>query len=260
MLSTALCVEYFVYVPHSRVAKNVYNFLLILWLFFVFFFLSLRCCCFFVTYINQFYRIIYYLCMENFFSVHSYTHSINVKCCSKCYECMSSTRSNHPISFPKRYNGIYIEYCDIIFFLSCFSFLFIALVRFQTHYFWNVIRYSGDYTDTGQMKSGQNNNGYIPNAVDYSPSPQSQTLLLRNGGNTSSSTDTSYYPNGQVPSVNSTLTRNNNRVAIDPRQDNGLPNVHGSFNSLQNSLLSEYECVGLSISYVLGQYITTRRV
>ena len=100
-------------------------------------------------------------------------------------------------------------------------------------------RYSGDYTDTGQLKAGQNNNGYVPNVIDYSP--PSQQLLLRNGSSSNTaSTDTSYYPNGQIPSVNSTLTRNN-RTIVDPRQDNGLPNVHGSFNSLQNGLISEYQ-------------------
>lgn len=91
------------------------------------------------------------------------------------------------------------------------------------------------------MKTGQNNNGYVPNVIDYSPSPPSQTLLLRNGSGNTTSTETSYYPNGQVPSVNSTLTRTNNRTTVDPRQDNGLPNVHGSFNSLQNSLLSKWK-------------------
>lgn len=88
------------------------------------------------------------------------------------------------------------------------------------------------------MKSGQNNNGYVANAADYSP-PSQTTLLLRNGSSNTSS-DTTYYPNGQVPSVNSTLTRNSRSTTVDSRQDVGLPNVHGSFNSLQNSILSEY--------------------
>lgn len=98
-------------------------------------------------------------------------------------------------------------------------------------------RYSTDYTDSCTMKTGQNNNGYVANAADYSP-PSQSTLLLRNGSSNTSS-DTTYYPNGQVPSVNSTLTRNSRTTAIDTRQDIGLPNVHGSFNSLQNSILSE---------------------
>lgn len=90
------------------------------------------------------------------------------------------------------------------------------------------------------MKSGQSNNGYIPNVTDYSPSQT--TLLLRNGSSmtNATSTDASYYPNGQIPSVNSTLTRNTRTTQlVDPRQDNGLPNVHGSFNSLQNGLISK---------------------
>lgn len=99
-------------------------------------------------------------------------------------------------------------------------------------------RYSTDYTDSCTIKTGQNNNGYVANAADYSP-PSQSTLLLRNGSSNTSS-DTTYYPNGQVPSVNSTLTRNSRSTAIDTRQDIGLPNVHGSFNSLQNSILSEY--------------------
>lgn len=104
-----------------------------------------------------------------------------------------------------------------------------------------IHRYSGDYTDTGQLKSGQHNNGYVPNIIDYSPSQA--TLLLRNGSSTTNttSTDACYYPNGQIPSVNSTLTRSTRTTTmVDPRQDNGLPNVHGSFNSLQNGLISEY--------------------
>lgn len=101
-----------------------------------------------------------------------------------------------------------------------------------------VHRYSGDFTDTGQAKIGKNNNGYVANAADYSP-PSQSTLLLRNGSSNTSS-DTTYYPNGQAPSVNSTLTRNSRSTAVDSRQDVGLPNVHGSFNSLQNSILSEY--------------------
>lgn len=102
-------------------------------------------------------------------------------------------------------------------------------------------KYSSDFTDTGQTKNGQNNNGYVPNITDYSPSNQT-ALMLRSGANSSSSTtETSYHPNGQVPSVNSTLTRNSGRSSgIDTRQDNGLPNVHGSFNSLQNTLISKF--------------------
>lgn len=108
-------------------------------------------------------------------------------------------------------------------------------------------RYSGDFTDTGQLKSGQNNNGYVSNAADYSP-PSQTTLLLRNGSSNTSS-DTTYYPNGQVPSVNSTLTRNSRSTTVDSRQDVGLPNVHGSFNSLQNSILSEYTIHPLSYTW-----------
>lgn len=109
---------------------------------------------------------------------------------------------------------------------------------FSPFFLFNWFRYSGDFTDTGQIKAGQNNNGYIPNVTDYSP-PSQSTLLLRNGSSNTSS-DTTYYPNGQIPSVNSTLTRNSRTKAVDTRQDNGLPNVHGSFNSLQNSLISKY--------------------
>lgn len=100
-------------------------------------------------------------------------------------------------------------------------------------------RYSGDFTDSGQSKNaiGQNNNGYVPNLTDYSP--QSHTTLLLRNGNIS---ETNFHPNGQVPSVNSTLSRTtagSRTTNVDSRQDNGLPNVHGSFNSLQNSLISE---------------------
>lgn len=104
-------------------------------------------------------------------------------------------------------------------------------------------RYSGDFTDSGQSKSaiGQNNNGYVPNITDYSP--QSHTALLLRNGNSNIS-ETNFHPNGQVPSVNSTLSRNtagSRTTNVDSRQDNGLPNVHGSFNSLQNSLISEWQ-------------------
>lgn len=109
--------------------------------------------------------------------------------------------------------------------------MFICLTTFCS------LSYSGDFNDMGQMKTGQNNNGYVANAADYSP-PSQSTLLLRNGSSNTSS-DTTYYPNGQVPSVNSTLTRNSRSTTVDSRQDIGLPNVHGSFNSLQNSLLSK---------------------
>lgn len=95
------------------------------------------------------------------------------------------------------------------------------------------------------MKTGQNNNGYVANAADYSP-PSQSTLLLRNGSSNTSS-DTTYYPNGQVPSVNSTLTRNSRSTTVDSRQDIGLPNVHGSFNSLQNSILSK--CASSAATY-----------
>lgn len=88
------------------------------------------------------------------------------------------------------------------------------------------------------MKSGQSNNGYLPNITDYSPSQA--TLLSRNGkASTNTSVDASYYPNSQISSVNSTLVRNRTTKLVDSRQDNGLPNVHGSFNSLQNGLISE---------------------
>lgn len=112
-------------------------------------------------------------------------------------------------------------------------------------------RYSGDYTDTLghlQPKSGQNNNGYVPYvdyARDYSPPPAHNLATIRNGGvggggshsntlNTSSS-----HMNGQISGGNMSLTRN-------LRQDNGLPNVQGSLNSLQNGLLGK--CIFLVIS------------
>lgn len=118
-------------------------------------------------------------------------------------------------------------------------------------------RYSTDYTDSCTIKTGQNNNGYVANAADYSP-PSQSTLLLRNGSSNTSS-DTTYYPNGQVPSVNSTLTRNSRTTThVDTRQDIGLPNVHGSFNSLQNSILSEYIVhsthFAFKITWALSQY------
>lgn len=109
-----------------------------------------------------------------------------------------------------------------------------------------IFSYSGDFNDTGQMKTGQNNNGYVANAADYSPPTQS-TFLLRNGNNSNTSSDTTYYPNGQVPSVNSTLTRNSRSTTVDSRQDIGLPNVHGSFNSLQNSIISK--CASRPFNY-----------
>lgn len=52
-----------------------------------------------------------------------------------------------------------------------------------------------------------------------------------------------------MPSVNSTLTRNSRSTTVDSRQDVGLPNVHGSFNSLQNSILSEYTIHPLSYQF-----------
>lgn len=58
--------------------------------------------------------------------------------------------------------------------------------------------------------------------------------MRSNGGNQINATTTM---NGQIPSGNSSLTRN--RVN-DIRQDNGLPNIQGSMNSLQNGLLGKY--------------------
>lgn len=84
------------------------------------------------------------------------------------------------------------------------------------------------------MKSGQNNNGYVPYvdyARDYSPPPQ--TLSLRSNGSQMTATTTM---NGQIPTGNLSLTRN--RVN-DIRQENGLPNIQGSVNSLQNGLLGK---------------------
>lgn len=84
-----------------------------------------------------------------------------------------------------------------------------------------------------QLKSGQNNNGYVPYvdyARDYSPPPQTLSLQMRSNGSQINAI------NGQIPSVNSSLTRN--RVN-DIRQDNGLPSMQGSMNSLPSGLLGE---------------------
>lgn len=43
--------------------------------------------------------------------------------------------------------------------------------------------------------------------------------------------------NGQIPSGNLSLTSNR----LDLRQDNGLPNIQGSLNSLQNGLLGMFK-------------------
>lgn len=100
-----------------------------------------------------------------------------------------------------------------------------------------VYRFSGDYTDSAtiQLKSGQNNNGYVPYsyALDYSPSPHTHTLPNRNGNSNNNVTSTM---NGHIPSGNLSLTRNR----PDLRQDNGLPNVQGSLNSLPNGLIGKF--------------------
>lgn len=122
-------------------------------------------------------------------------------------------------------------------------------------------RYSGDYTDAAlghlQVKSGQNNNGYVPYvdyARDYSPPPsQLQSQRNYNCNTTSSSNSysthlslttsnnalTSQSPhqqlNGQLPGGNLSLTRNRPEL----RQDNGLPSIQNSMNSIPNVLLGE---------------------
>lgn len=109
-------------------------------------------------------------------------------------------------------------------------------------------------TTTASSTHGQqqNNNGYIPYAEyirDYSPPPPQNLNTLRNlnnnysgssinNSNTNSNatlTISTSHMNGQIPSGNLSLTRNRN----DLRQDNGLPNVQSSMNSLQSGLLGK---------------------
>ncbi|XP_055682496.1 irregular chiasm C-roughest protein-like [Lutzomyia longipalpis] len=98
----------------------------------------------------------------------------------------------------------------------------------------NDYRYSGDYTDPlghlQQLKSGQNNNGYVPYvdyARDYSPPPQTLTAMR-----TSSAT-----MNGQLP-TGGNFSLNRHRTT-ELRQDNGLPSVQNSLNSLPNGFLGQ---------------------
>lgn len=123
--------------------------------------------------------------------------------------------------------------------------------------------YSGDYTDALghlQIKSGQNNNGYVPYvdySRDYSPPPSqlqrnyntmnstgnysTQLGLANNTTITMSSPPTSQSSqqlqlNGQLPGGNLSLTRNRQQ---ELRQDNGLPSIQSSMNSLPNVLLGK---------------------
>lgn len=118
-------------------------------------------------------------------------------------------------------------------------------------------------------KSGQNNNGYVPYvdyARDYSPPPSqlqrnfNNTLTTSGSGNsysthlslaTSNNALTSqsvaaaqaaaaaaavtHQLNGQLPGGNLSLTRNRPEL----RQDNGLPSIQNSMNSIPNVLLGE---------------------
>lgn len=54
--------------------------------------------------------------------------------------------------------------------------------------------------------------------------------------------------NGQIPTGNLSLTRN--RTA-ELRQDNGLPNIQGSLNSLQNGLLGLLICFVFFLKFYL---------
>lgn len=98
-----------------------------------------------------------------------------------------------------------------------------------------IYRYSGDYTDPlghlQQLKSGQNNNGYVPYvdyARDYSPPPQTLTAIRTS----------SAAMNGQLP-TGGNFSLNRHRTT-ELRQDNGLPSVQNSLNSLPNGFLGEY--------------------
>ncbi|XP_063704901.1 irregular chiasm C-roughest protein [Culicoides brevitarsis] len=123
-------------------------------------------------------------------------------------------------------------------------------------------RYSGDYTDALghlQLKSGQNNNGYVP-YVDYSRDYSPPPSQLQRNYNTLSSTGTyvtgavtspptsqsSQQLNGQLPGGNLSLTRNRQQ---ELRQDNGLPSIQSSMNSLPNVLLGHQALLqnGLSL-------------
>lgn len=91
------------------------------------------------------------------------------------------------------------------------------------------------------MKSGQNNNGYVPYvdyARDYSPPPHSLATLRATNNHNSNGlmniTPTTNM-NGQIPSGN--LSLNRNRTTEILMQDNGLPSIQSSMNSLQNGLL-----------------------
>lgn len=125
-----------------------------------------------------------------------------------------------------------------------------------------ICRYSGDYTDALghlQIKSGQNNNGYVPYvdySRDYSPPPsqlQRNYNTLNSTGNygtqlglgnnmaavTSPPTSQSSQQlqmNGQLPGGNLSLTRQRQH---ELRQDNGLPSIQSSMNSLPNVLLGK---------------------
>lgn len=132
--------------------------------------------------------------------------------------------------------------------------------------FYHILdRYSGDYTDALghlQIKSGQNNNGYVPYVDytrDYSPPPSqlqrnyntinstgNYSTQLGLANNTTVTTTMSSPPtsqssqqlqlNGQLPGGNLSLTRNRQQ---ELRQDNGLPSIQSSMNSLPNVLLGK---------------------
>lgn len=97
------------------------------------------------------------------------------------------------------------------------------------------------------MKSGQNNNGYVPYvdyARDYSPPPHSLATLRATNNHNSNGlmniTPTTNM-NGQIPSGN--LSLNRNRTTEILMQDNGLPSIQSSMNSLQNGLLGMFFCL-----------------
>lgn len=112
------------------------------------------------------------------------------------------------------------------------------------------------------MKSGQNNNGYVPYVDytrDYSPPPSQlqrnyNTLGSTGGGgvigvgsnsysthlnlttaNNTPTSQSSQQLNGQLPGGNLSLTRNRQEL----RQENGLPSIQSSMNSLPNVLLGK---------------------
>jgi hypothetical protein len=130
-----------------------------------------------------------------------------------------------------------------------------------------------------QAKSGQNNNGYVPYvdySRDYSPPPQSLTHLrnLTNSSNltynssNNSVTNSHNIPSSNVLSMSNHLTQSSTIITTpsiattqmngqllsngnlslqrnphrlhELRQDNGLPNLQNSMNSLPNALLGKF--------------------